>query len=152
MSSTLLDRRTFLRVSAVAGGGILFALHTDSISELFAQAPTPAFLPTAFIRVAANGTVTIMAKNPEIGQGVKTHAPHDHRRRTRRRLEGRQDRAGRSRRNKIRSAARRRQHRHAHQLGSPAPGGRRLPPMFLAAAAQTWNVAESELPPTPPAA
>jgi isoquinoline 1-oxidoreductase beta subunit len=78
MSSTLLDRRTFLRVSAVAGGGILFALHTDSVSELFAQAPqapTPAFLPTAFIRVAANGIVTIMSKNPEIGQGVKTHLP-----------------------------------------------------------------------------
>jgi isoquinoline 1-oxidoreductase beta subunit len=74
----VLDRRAFLRVSAVAGGGILLALHADPVAEIFAQTPqTPpaAFAPTAFIRVAADGTVTIMAKNPEIGQGVKTHLP-----------------------------------------------------------------------------
>jgi isoquinoline 1-oxidoreductase subunit beta len=78
VNTTLLDRRTFLRVSAVAGGGILLALHTDQVAQLFAQTPQatpPAFLPTAFIRVAADGAVTIMGKNPEIGQGVKTSLP-----------------------------------------------------------------------------
>src|SRR6266852_2850492 len=79
VQATLLDRRSFLRVSAVAGGGILVALHFDPVAEIFAQAPSqapaPAFLPTAFLRVAADGTVAIMSKNPEIGQGVKTHLP-----------------------------------------------------------------------------
>jgi isoquinoline 1-oxidoreductase beta subunit len=78
VQATLLDRRSFLRVSAVAGGGILVALHFDPVTEIFAQvpqAPPAAFLPTAFLRVAADGIVTIMSKNPEIGQGVKTHLP-----------------------------------------------------------------------------
>src|SRR5437879_3048295 len=78
MSTTLLDRRAFLCVSAIAGGGVLLGLHSELVREVLAQsaqAPAPYFLPTAFLRVAADGAVTIMSKNPEIGQGVKTHLP-----------------------------------------------------------------------------
>ena len=78
MNATLIDRRNFLRVSAAVGGGVLLTLYTDSFSEVFAQAPQappPSFIPTAFLRVAADGIVTITAKNPEIGQGVKTSMP-----------------------------------------------------------------------------
>src|SRR5258708_36050402 len=78
MLTQLLDRRSFLRVSAVGGGGILVALHLDPVAELLAQAPQPspaAFVLTALIRIAADGMVTIMGKNPEIGQGVKTSLP-----------------------------------------------------------------------------
>jgi len=78
VQATLLDRRSFLRVSAVAGGGILVALHFDPVTEILAQAPQAppaAFQPTAFLRVASDGVATVMSKNPEIGQGVKTHLP-----------------------------------------------------------------------------
>jgi len=78
VQATLLDRRSFLRVSAVAGGGMLVALHLDPVAEIFAQSPQvppAAFLPTAFLRVTADGVVTIIGKNPEIGQGVKTSLP-----------------------------------------------------------------------------
>jgi isoquinoline 1-oxidoreductase beta subunit len=75
---TLIGRRSFLRVTAIGGGGLLLALYADPVAELFAQAPqgpAAAFTATAFVRIDADGTITITAKNPEIGQGVKTHLP-----------------------------------------------------------------------------
>lgn len=74
----LLNRRSFLRVTALAGGGMLVAAYLDPIGEVLAQAPgAPAagFVPNAFVKIAADGTITIIAKNPEIGQGVKTSLP-----------------------------------------------------------------------------
>src|SRR5271166_4690752 len=81
MLATAIDRRTFLRVSAVSGGGFLLACRVPIFPDVLAgqaaapQPPVQAFVPTAFVRVAANGIVTITAKNPEVGQGVKTHLP-----------------------------------------------------------------------------
>jgi isoquinoline 1-oxidoreductase beta subunit len=75
----LLDRRSFLRVSALSGGGMLLAYYVEPVAKAFAQAPQappPVTLtPSAFIRVTPDGVVTIMGKNPEIGQGVKTSLP-----------------------------------------------------------------------------
>jgi isoquinoline 1-oxidoreductase subunit beta len=72
MKATM-DRRDFLRVSALAGGGLMLA----SYSELGALVePTVADSAiNAFVRISPEGIVTIMAKNPEIGQGVKTMLP-----------------------------------------------------------------------------
>jgi len=71
-----LNRRSFLKVSAAAGGGVLFSLD---IPEILAQgrggAPAPAINAHNFIRVAPDGIVTIMAKNPETGQGVRNMLP-----------------------------------------------------------------------------
>src|SRR6266852_4232033 len=79
MDTTLLNRRSFLRVTALAGGGMLIASYFDPIAELMAQgpggAPAAPLSPNAFIHISPEGIVTIMAKNPEIGQGVKTSLP-----------------------------------------------------------------------------
>ncbi len=82
MPSTLLDRRSFLKVSSLAGGGLLIACHVRPALAAAAlspaqaaAAPAPAFAALAFFRIAADGVVTIVSKNPEIGQGVKTHLP-----------------------------------------------------------------------------
>jgi isoquinoline 1-oxidoreductase beta subunit len=73
MATTTLSRRHFLRVSAVAGGGMLLAVHLDGVAEVFAQGRGGASLsPNAFIKITPDGVITIIAKNPEVGQGVKT--------------------------------------------------------------------------------
>ncbi len=70
------NRRQFLGVSAVAGGGILLATYLEPLNAAESWAPTPTdFAPNAFIRITPDGIVTIVAKNPEIGQGVKTMLP-----------------------------------------------------------------------------
>jgi len=59
----------------MAGGGLALSLYLDPFLPGQAQSPGPPLAPSAFIRIAADGTVTIMAKNPEVGQGIKTMLP-----------------------------------------------------------------------------
>jgi len=70
-----ISRRSFLRVSAVTGGGLMITLHKPirTLAQGFQQqAP---LVPESFIRIHADNTITIMARNPEIGQGVRTSLP-----------------------------------------------------------------------------
>ena len=72
-----ISRREFLRASAIAGGGILLASYLEPLTAAAARLP---FAPSggtlnAFIRITPDGIVTIVSKNPEIGQGVKTALP-----------------------------------------------------------------------------
>ncbi len=74
---TRFDRRDFLRVTSLAGGGLLLGTWLDfgAVGALGATEVADEFMPNAFIRIAPNGAITIMAKNPEVGQGVKTMLP-----------------------------------------------------------------------------
>jgi isoquinoline 1-oxidoreductase beta subunit len=69
--NTSLDRRNFFRISALAGGGFMLGAWNAAAADEAAAA----FSPNAFIRIAPDGAVTIFAKNPEVGQGVKTSLP-----------------------------------------------------------------------------
>ncbi len=79
MTTTLrVNRRQFLHVSAVAGGGLLISSYVDTMgraSEALGAETRADFTPNVFIRMTADGKVNIIAKNPEIGQGVKTMLP-----------------------------------------------------------------------------
>src|SRR5208282_3734483 len=70
--STQMNRRSFLRVTAMAGGGLVLSLYLDPSLPGQGTPASPPLALSAFVRIAADGTVTIMAKNPEVGQGVKT--------------------------------------------------------------------------------
>jgi isoquinoline 1-oxidoreductase beta subunit len=75
METALIDRRFFLRVTALAGGGLTLALYFQPGAAAQTRPPSRSSVLNAFVRIAPDGTVTIMAKNPEIGQGVKTMLP-----------------------------------------------------------------------------
>ena len=74
MSTQTVSRRGFLQVSALAGGGLLIGLYSRPAP--LAQGPAgPPLSPHSFIRITPEGIVHIMAKNPEVGQGVRTMLP-----------------------------------------------------------------------------
>jgi isoquinoline 1-oxidoreductase beta subunit len=72
----ILERRSFLKVSLLAGGTLMFGLAEQEADAQGRGGPPQAPpAPGNYIKVAADGTVTIVAKNPEVGQGIKTMLP-----------------------------------------------------------------------------
>jgi isoquinoline 1-oxidoreductase subunit beta len=70
------SRRVFLQVTALAGGGLLLHAAVPAIAQAAtAASPAPTAALNAFVRIGPDGVVTIMSKNPEIGQGIKTMLP-----------------------------------------------------------------------------
>ena len=74
MEATGIDRRSFIRVTALAGGGMILSSYLDSAAAQ-PSSRTNASMLNAFVRITPDGRVTIMAKNPELGQGVKNMLP-----------------------------------------------------------------------------
>ena len=76
---TVLNRRSFLRVSSPGrrrhADRQLLRCGRGLCAGTARRAPPPPLLPSSFIKIAPDGIVTIMAKNPEIGQGIKTSLP-----------------------------------------------------------------------------
>jgi isoquinoline 1-oxidoreductase subunit beta len=74
---TTIDRRSFLKVSALSTGGVMIGLYLEPEAEAQGRGgpPPPPPNPHTYISVAPDGTVTITAKNPEVGQGIKTMLP-----------------------------------------------------------------------------
>jgi isoquinoline 1-oxidoreductase beta subunit len=72
-----LSRRGFIKLTGAAGGGFVLALSLGPAAEkALAQAPskTDASL-NPYVQIRADGKVVLFAKNPDVGQGVKTSLP-----------------------------------------------------------------------------
>src|SRR4029450_5319075 len=74
MTSTL-NRRSFLQVSAAAGGGLLIGNYLPSLTGGETLAAAGVFEPNVWIKVNADDTVRIMLTMLEMGQGVMTSMP-----------------------------------------------------------------------------
>ena len=69
-----LDRRSFLQLSALAGGGLALNFHLSPLAK--AQGPGgPPLTPQAFIHIGPDSVVTIMARASESGQGMRNMFP-----------------------------------------------------------------------------
>ena len=69
-----MDRRTFLQVSLLASGALLIGVGRHGESNTAGRAAEP-WAPNLYVRIGPDGRVTIVSKNPEAGQGVKTAFP-----------------------------------------------------------------------------
>jgi len=77
-----IDRRTFLKISVTAAGGLLIACQRTPQpggETSTAKAPAPPAVPGValgvFVRIDPDGNTVIGARGAEIGQGVKTSLP-----------------------------------------------------------------------------
>lgn len=75
-SSIQFDRRSFLKVTATTGGGMMLGLSwvanaPGTEEALLAEALTF----NAFVKISPEGVITLMSPNPECGQNIKTAMP-----------------------------------------------------------------------------
>src|SRR5258708_2342316 len=69
------SRRTILKVSAAAGGGILLSVGLPYLVGSGSAADDANFAPNAFVRIARDGQVTLIMNQVEMGQGTYTSMP-----------------------------------------------------------------------------
>ena len=73
-----ISRRTFLKASAAAGGGLLLSFSLPALmrnAEAAETATANTFAPNAFIRIDRQGRVTLVVHQVEMGQGTYTSLP-----------------------------------------------------------------------------
>ena len=80
-SQSTLNRRSFLKVSALAGGGMMLSFSwlagckPSTLEEAALELPKEWFELNNYIKIGANGVVNLVSANPEFGSNVKTSMP-----------------------------------------------------------------------------
>ena len=74
MKDFTLNRRQFIKLGSIAGGGFALGLPLSLLGE-----ETPSLVGSAelnaYVRISDDGTITIYSGSPEMGQGIKTSLP-----------------------------------------------------------------------------
>jgi len=65
------SRRSFLKAAGATTGALMVATHIGP-NKTFAATPNDPPAPNAFVKVAADNTVTVMVKHLDMGQGITT--------------------------------------------------------------------------------
>src|SRR5437016_2906654 len=76
--TTRIARRDFLKTTAAAAGGLCIAAYVPELAARpvsNALANATVFAPNAFVRIAADESVTVIANHSEMGQGIYTSLP-----------------------------------------------------------------------------
>jgi isoquinoline 1-oxidoreductase beta subunit len=70
------SRRSLLKFSVIAGGGLLLGLRLPRVARGAvsdpATDPTGGFTPNAFVRIATDGSISLILPHAEVGQGIYT--------------------------------------------------------------------------------
>jgi isoquinoline 1-oxidoreductase beta subunit len=76
---TTTSRRSFLKVSVLAGGGMMLSFNSSLLGKVVPGAALPlsteASQLNSYIKIANDGGITLMSANPEFGSNVKTSMP-----------------------------------------------------------------------------
>jgi isoquinoline 1-oxidoreductase subunit beta len=71
-SAPKLTRRTMLKATAAAGGGLILSVSLPRLTAALAAEAPADFAPSAFVRIDPDGKVTFTIPQVEMGQGIYT--------------------------------------------------------------------------------
>jgi len=70
-----MNRRTLLKAGALAGGGLMLTATMPILAKAATSAGAAPATLNAYVSITPDNVITIVGKNPEIGQGIKTMLP-----------------------------------------------------------------------------
>src|SRR5215469_1377363 len=71
-----MNRRSFIQLTALAGGSVMIGLYSEPQARAQQRGGPPAPVnPNVYITVHPDNTFTLIAKNPETGQGMRNALP-----------------------------------------------------------------------------
>jgi isoquinoline 1-oxidoreductase beta subunit len=77
MSTATTDtgRRDFLKISALAGGGLVLAISLPGCGRKKPAGPATGGMPNAWLKIGGDNRITVLVDRSEMGQGVYTALP-----------------------------------------------------------------------------